>query len=76
MSTIETRIREALNPDHEPMASTCCHGECLQGRSCPYRSAVTPKDELPAPPRDLAFEFLCWVAGVVTVVAIVVGVVG
>ena len=75
MSTIETRIREALNPDHEPMASTCCHGECLRGRACPYRSAVTPKDELPAPPpRDLAFEFLCWVAGVVTVVAIVVGV--
>ena len=52
----------------------CCDGKCLQGRPCPYRSAVTPKDKLPAPPRDLAFEFLCWVAGVVTVVAIVVGV--
>ena len=38
---IETRIREALNPDHEPMASTCCHGECLQGRSCPYRETCT-----------------------------------
>ena len=74
MSTIETRIREALNPDHEPMASTCCHGECLQGRSCPYREACTLED-LPAPKRDVVFEVLCWVAGVVTVVAIVVGVV-
>ena len=52
----------------------CCDGKCLQERSCPYREAVTPKNELPAPQRDLAFEFLCWVAGVVTVVAIVVGV--
>ena len=75
MSTIETRIREALNPDHEPMASTCCHGECLQGRSCPYREAVTLED-LPAPKRDVVFEVLCWVAGIVTVLAVVVGVAG
>ena len=61
MSTIENRIREALNPDHEPMASTCCHGQCLQGRSCPYREACT-LEGLPAPKRDVVFEVLCWVA--------------
>ena len=75
MNTIETRIREALNPDQEPMASTCCHGECLQGRACPYRETCT-LEELPAPKRDVVFEVLCWVAAAVTVVAIVVGVVG
>ena len=72
---IETRIREALNPDQEPMASTCCHGECLQGRACPYREACT-LEELPAPKRDVVFEVLCWVAGIVTVLAVVVGVAG
>ena len=76
--SIETRIREALNPDREPMASTCCHGQCLQGRSCPYREAVTPKDELPTPRRDVALELLTWVAAAVTVCALAValGVVG
>lgn len=73
MSTIETRIREALNPDQEPMASTCCHGQCLQGRSCPYREACNLED-LPVPKRDVVFEVLCWVAAAVTVLAIVVGV--
>ena len=53
----------------------CCDGLCMQGRSCPYRETCN-LEELPAPKRDLAFELLCWVAGVVTVVAIVVGVVG
>jgi hypothetical protein len=47
----------------------------MQGRSCPYREACTLEDS-PHPKRDIAFEVLCWVAGVVTVVAIVVGVVG
>ena len=51
----------------------CCHGECLQGRSCPYREACNLED-MPQPKRDWAFEFLCWVAGVVTVMAVVVGV--
>lgn len=54
--------------------SICCHGKCLEDLPCPYRSAVTPKDELPAPKRDVVFEALCWVAGVVTVAAVVVGV--
>ena len=53
----------------------CCDGLCEQGRSCPYREAVTLED-LPAPKRDVVFEVLCWVAGIVTVAAIVVGVVG
>ena len=53
----------------------CCDGLCEQGRSCPYREACT-LEGLPAPKRDVVFEILCWVAGVVTVVAIVVGVVG
>ena len=53
----------------------CCDGLCEQGRSCPYREAVTLED-LPSPKRDVVFEVLCWVAGVVTVLAIVVGVVG
>ena len=53
----------------------CCDGLCMQGRSCPYRETCDLKD-LPAPKRDWAFEFLCWVAGIVTVAAIVVGVVG
>ena len=53
----------------------CCDGLCEQGHSCPYREAVTLED-LPAPKRDVVFEVLCWVAGIVTVVAIVVGVVG
>ena len=54
----------------------CCDGLCEQGRSCPYREAVTPKDELPGPKRDWVFEVLCWVAAAVTVAAIVVGVAG
>ena len=53
----------------------CCDGLCEQGRSCPYREACT-LEGLPAPKRDVVFEILCWVAGVVTVVAIVVGVMG
>ena len=53
----------------------CCDGLCEQGRSCPYREACNLED-LPAPKRDVVFEILCWVAGVVTVVAIVVGVMG
>jgi len=53
----------------------CCDGLCEQGRSCPYREACTLEDS-PAPPRDWAFEVLCWVAAAVTVAAIVVGVVG
>jgi hypothetical protein len=51
----------------------CCDGLCEQGRSCPYREACTLEDS-PRPKRDVVFEVLCWVAGVVTVVAIVVGV--
>lgn len=53
----------------------CCDGLCEQGRSCPYREACTLKD-LPQPKRDVVFEVLCWVAGIVTVLAIVVGVMG
>ena len=53
----------------------CCDGLCMQGRSCPYRETCTLEDS-PHPKRDIAFEVLCWVAGVVTVAAIVVGVVG
>lgn len=37
----------------------CCDGKCLQGRSCPYRSAVTPKDELPGPRRK-SIEWEVW----------------
>jgi hypothetical protein len=77
MSTIETRIREALNPEHEPMASTCCHGQCLQGRSCPYREACTLED-LPQPKRDVVVEAVAWVAAAIVVgaLAVVLGVVG
>ena len=77
MNTIENRIREALNPDQEPMASTCCHGECLQGRACPYRETCTLEDS-PHPRRDIVFEALCWVAAAVVVcaTAVVLGVVG
>ena len=50
----------------------CCDGLCEQDRPCPYHSAVTPKDELPAPPRDVVFEVLCWVAAAVTVCALAV----
>jgi len=55
----------------------CCHGECLQGRSCPYRKAARLED-LPVPQRDAALEVLCWVAAAVTVCALAValGVVG
>jgi len=35
--------------------SICCHGECLQGRSCPYREACSLED-LPVPKRDAAIE--------------------
>jgi len=58
--------------------SICCHGECLQGRSCPYREACSLED-LPVPKRDVALEVLCWVAAAVTVCALAVvslGVVG
>ena len=77
MSTIETRIREALNHDHEPMASTCCHGQCLQGRSCPYREACNLED-LPVPKRDMVVEVVAWVAAAVVVcaLAVVLGVAG
>ena len=51
--------------------SICCHGECLQGRSCPYREACSLED-LPAPQRDAALEVLCWVAAAVTVCALAV----
>ena len=55
----------------------CCDGLCEQGRSCPYREAVTLKN-LPAPKRDIALEVLCWVAATVTVcaLAVVLGVAG
>ena len=53
----------------------CCDGLCEQGRSCPYREACTLED-LPQPKRDVVFEVLCWVAGIVTVLAVVVGVAG
>ena len=53
----------------------CCDGLCEQGRSCPYREACNLED-LPAPKRDIALEVLCWVAGIVTVLAVVVGVAG
>ena len=61
--------------DQMSIERNCCDGLCEQGRSCPYREACT-LEGLPAPKRDVVFEVLCWVAGVVTVVAIVVGVVG
>ena len=55
----------------------CCHGECEQGRSCPYREACNLED-MPQPKRDIALEVLCWVAATVTVCALAValGVVG
>ena len=55
----------------------CCDGLCEQGRSCPYREACNLED-LPAPQRDVALEFLARVAAAVTVCALVValGVVG
>ena len=53
--------------------SICCHGLCEQGRSCPYREACNLED-MPVPKRDVALEVLCWVAAIVTVAAIVVGV--
>lgn len=64
---------EKQNPDEAP---PCCNCNCNQGRGCIYRQAVTPLHELEGPPpqRDRAFEFLAWVAGIVTVVAILAGV--
>ncbi len=77
MSMIETRIREALNPEHEPMGSICCHGQCLQGRSCPYREACNLED-LPVPKRDMVVEVVAWVAAAIVVgaLAVVLGVAG
>ena len=49
----------------------CCDGLCEQGRSCPYREACTLEDS-PRPKRDVVFEVLCWVAGVVTVAAVTI----
>ena len=40
----------------------CCHGECLQGRSCPYRETVTPKHLLPGPRREYTVEIAVAVA--------------
>ena len=45
--------------------SICCHGECLQGRSCPYREAVTPKHLLPGPKPDYSVEITTAIAVVV-----------
>ena len=61
--------------DQMSIERNCCDGLCEQGRSCPYREACTLED-LPAPKRDVMFEVLCWVAGIVTVLAVVVGVAG
>ena len=65
---------ENQNPDEPP----CCNCNCNQGRGCVYRQAATPLEELPYPKRDVALEFLAWVAAAVTVCALVValGVVG
>jgi hypothetical protein len=63
---LEERIREALNPDREPMASFCCHGNCLQGRACPYREACGPI-EPEAPVADWLLKAAAWVAAVLAV---------
>lgn len=51
----------------------CCDGLCEQGRSCPYREVCNLED-LPAPKRDIVFEVLAWIAAIVTVAAVVLGV--
>jgi hypothetical protein len=43
----------------------CCDGLCEQGRSCPYRSAVTPKHLLPGPKPDYSVEIAAVMAFVV-----------
>jgi hypothetical protein len=43
----------------------CCDGLCEQGRSCPYRSAVTPKHLLPGPKPDYSVEIAAVMAIVV-----------
>ena len=45
----------------------CCHGECLQGRSCPYRETVTPKHLLPGPKPDYIVDAAAAIAAVVIV---------
>ena len=40
----------------------CCDGLCEQGRSCPYREAVTPKHLLPGPRREYTVEIAVAVA--------------
>ena len=45
--------------------TVCCHGKCLQGRSCPYRSAVTPAHLLPRPKRDYSVEIAAVMAFVI-----------
>ena len=58
-----------------PEAPPCCNRNCDQGRGCIYRQAVTPLHELDGPPpSDPTFVFLAWVAGIVTVIAILAGV--
>ncbi len=43
----------------------CCDGMCMQGRSCPYRDAVTPKHLLPGPKPDYLVEVAVAIAAVV-----------
>lgn len=43
----------------------CCHGDCVQGRSCPYRETVTPKHLLPGPKPDYSVEVTMAIAAVV-----------
>ena len=47
--------------------TVCCHGECLQGRACPYRAAVTPKHLLPGPKPDYLVEVTVAIATVIIV---------
>ena len=53
----------------------CCHGNCLQGRACPYREACGPQ-ETPKTRSDWAVEVAAWIAAVLAVgmVALAAGV--
>jgi hypothetical protein len=67
----DTEIRQALDPDVEPM-QRCCHGQCEQGRACPARAHWEP----PQTEESALDTWLPAVAAVACAVAVILAMAG
>lgn len=61
-----THYRWETERVHEINDNICCHGNCLQGRACPYREACGPI-EPEAPVADRLLKTAAWIAAVLAV---------